>query len=414
MDLFRNEMLDARKHSLFGDVVLDQPLSATILTSIMAAMAVATFAYLAVGHYTRTETVPGFVASPAASAQILALRAGVVTKLNVRDGDQVRAGQAIATIRIGEATPESQDPAADAQASISQQIEILQGQAAIEQGRRIADQSKLASGMKGYVQGLASLDVQINLQRDIVRSAEQGVQQLETLLIKGFASKFETERRRSEYLTAQQQYQQLEQQRSQILTQMESLRSDAVRLPLDTRTRVGDIQSNIQNLRQRIGEDSAARSYVVVAPLSGRISALQTSVGHVANPALPLMTVLPDGAELVGELYAPSRAAGFIRVGQRVRLLYDAFPFQRFGSFGATVESVSQTVILPHEIDAPIKLNEPAYRLRVRLDRQNVAAFGQRLALRPGMSLTAHIQLDRRSFIDWLLEPLRAAQARAS
>ena len=261
---------------------------------------------------------------------------------------------------------------------------------------------------------LSSVESQIGLQRDIVLSSRDTVSQLEQLLPKGFTSKFEVERRRGEYLAAQQQLEQLNQQRAQIITQIAGLRSDTARLPIDLQTKSGELDNEIQNLRQRLSEGSSARDYVVTAPISGRISALQTGVGRLANPALPLMSILPDGARLGAELLVPSRAAGFVREGQRVRLLYEAFPYQRFGSFGGTIERVSRTVLTPEQVDAPIKLAESVYRLHVRLDAQAIRAFGERFALQPGMTLTAHIQLERRSFIDWFLEPLRAVQARSS
>ena len=61
------------------------------------------------------------------------------------------------------------------------------------------------------------------------------------------------------------------------------------------------------------------------------MSALQASLGQAVDPAKPLMTLTPRGGALRAELYVPSRAIGFVKTGQRVRLLYDAFPYQKFG-----------------------------------------------------------------------------------
>jgi membrane fusion protein len=414
MDLFRDEVLDARKQSLFDDVVLDQPLPIAILSSFMAAISVSAIIYAVLGVYSRTETVPGYVASETASAQIFALRPGVVTALHVADGDTVRAGQAIGTVRIGQANAESADPLADAQKSITRQMQTLQTQSQLETQRMTSERSKQRSALAGLSSTLNSIESQIVLQRDIVSSSRNTVTQLEQLLPKGFTSKFEVERRRGESLAAQQQLEQLNQQRAQITAQISGLRNDIARLPIDLQSKSGELDTEMQNLRQRLSEGSSAREYVITAPISGRVSALQTGIGRLANPGLPLMSILPDGAELGAELLVPSRAAGFVRKGQRVRLLYEAFPYQRFGSFGGTIARVSRTVLTPEQIDAPLKLAEPVYRLHVRLDAQGVRAFGEQFALQPGMTLTAHIQLERRSFIDWFLEPLRAVQARSS
>jgi membrane fusion protein len=125
-----------------------------------------------------------------------------------------------------------------------------------------------------------------------------------------------------------------------------------------------------------------------------------------------LLYVLGGGATLAVELYAPSRAIGFARAGQRVRLMLDAFPYQQFGSITGTIASISHTALAPDEIDAPITLAEPAYRIRVRLDRQAVRAFGEVYPIQPGMTLKAEIILERQSFLGWLMAPINAVRHR--
>jgi membrane fusion protein len=115
---------------------------------------------------------------------------------------------------------------------------------------------------------------------------------------------------------------------------------------------------------------------------------------------------------LVAELYVPSRAIGFIAPGQRVRLLYDAFPYQRFGPSYGTVQSVSGSVLAPQEVTAAISLAEPVYRVLVTLEAQSIQAFGHPQRIQSGMSLTADIVLEQRSFAEFLLEPLLAMRGR--
>ena len=68
----------------------------------------------------------------------------------------------------------------------------------------------------------------------------------------------------------------------------------------------------------------------------------------------------------------------------------------------------------PRQLAAPIAVDEPVYRIRVVPNSQAVAAFGERHPLQPGMSLTANVILDRRSFLAWLLTPLNAVLRRNS
>ena len=126
------------------------------------------------------------------------------------------------------------------------------------------------------------------------------------------------------------------------------------------------------------------------------------------------MVIVPDKAELTAELYAPTRAVGFVDPGEETRLLYDAFPYQRFGSFGGKVTNISRIAIDPRESDIPFPFEEPVYRITVKLDRQAVKAFGDLNHLQAGMTLKANIVLERQSFLAWLLQPLNAVLNRTS
>jgi len=59
-------------------------------------------------------------------------------------------------------------------------------------------------------------------------------------------------------------------------------------------------------------------------------------------------------------------------------------------------------------------VREPAYRIKVALERQTISAFGREVPLQPDMTLRADIILERRSIIEWLLEPLLGARQRMS
>jgi membrane fusion protein len=122
--------------------------------------------------------------------------------------------------------------------------------------------------------------------------------------------------------------------------------------------------------------------------------------------------IVPAGSRLQAELFVPSRAAGFIRPGQEVRLMYDAFPHQTFGASIGRVAEISRTVLAPSEVTSGLELREPVFRVRVNLDREEVEAYGEHIPLQAGMSLRADLIIDRRTLIEWLLDPVYAAARR--
>ena len=107
-------------------------------------------------------------------------------------------------------------------------------------------------------------------------------------------------------------------------------------------------------------------------------------------------------------MYVPSHAIGLIQVGQPVRLLYDAFPHEQFGTASGKVEAIAGFVSLPSDVPQTFGVREAAYKVRIAVDADHVADRQARYALRPGMLLGAEIILERRSLAQWLFAPFRA------
>ena len=167
--------------------------------------------------------------------------------------------------------------------------------------------------------------------------------------------------------------------------------------------------STLQRQQTRLGTEFG---YSVKAPVSGQVTALQIAVGRSVTPIVPLMTIIPPDTKLKADLYLPTKAVGFVKRGQEVKLLYDAFPYQKFGSYSAKIENISRVALSADETGAPLQLEGPVYRITVQLSRQQIEAYGQKVALQPGMTLVANIVLERQSLVDWLLDPLRAVAER--
>jgi membrane fusion protein len=66
----------------------------------------------------------------------------------------------------------------------------------------------------------------------------------------------------------------------------------------------------------------------------------------------------------------------------------------------------------PGDFIAPIPFEEPVYRVVVDPARRTVEGYGERRDLVSGMTLTADVVIERRTFLDAILDPLRAARLR--
>ena len=161
-----------------------------------------------------------------------------------------------------------------------------------------------------------------------------------------------------------------------------------------------------------------SHSYTITASHSGIVTGIQVVEGETLSTSRaqskPLLHILPRGYELVAEILLPTRSAGFIEKGQISRLRFDAFPYQRFGFIESEVTRIDRALISPNEVQLPIALQEPVYRLRAKLTRQQMHAYSQEFDLKSGMLFEADIILEQRTLIEWLLEPIYSLKGRVT
>lgn len=399
---------------LYGEVVLSQSVSTRILTAGIVGIVAAAGLFVGLGSYSRIETAKGVIVPAGQSSKIYALRPGVISALLVREGDPVVAGQKLAIISSdqpaedGVRYTEEGVAALDAQERLARDRMVLAGDSAAQQ------QARLTASLGGLVQQKSNLTSQLALQAQMVASSRDLFEQLGPVMEKGYVSKLEFERRRQSYINAQQQEAQLRSQLDNTVAQIAQVQADLGRIGVERAAQVVDAKTALEGYRQQKSRLETERSYSINAPISGRVTALQAAPGRTVGGQVPLLTIIPEAVNLEADVYVASRAIGFVSEGQEVRLLYDAFPYQRFGSFTGKIASVSRVIIAPNELDAPLRIDEPVYKVKVKFERQAVEAFGQQYPLQAGMTLTANVILERLSFWDWLMAPLRAVTNRTS
>lgn len=370
--LFRPEALSAHADLRFGRPIGLMPLSWSILTGLLVALALAFIILLCSVSYSRKETARGLLRPVGGDVRVIARSTGVVHTMAVSEGQVVEQGALLATI----STARTFRPA-DVRSELQESLPNSSSWLAAEDDTLEAEIAALSAEREA-----AQTAANVNEQR--LSMARERVDAARLLDDRGFISRDEM-RRREEAVIVQE-------------------------LAIaEARARAASLGAQIAERRARY---AAERGYSLVAPIAGTVSALQVSPGETVDLQQPLMTITAPDAQLVAELYVPSRAIAFVERGQRVRLLYDAFPHQRFGPGHGVIVAISTSVLRPEEVSAALSLDEPTYRVLVELDRGTMNAFGRQQLLQSGMALTADIVLERRTLVAWLLEPILAIRGR--
>jgi membrane fusion protein len=412
-DLFRKEAVNHATRRLAGEVVLASSVRSRVLAVLAGGVVLVALVFATTASYARKETVAGWLTPSEGMIRLAARQGGVVSDIYVTEGQMVTTGQPIATVSLSQAL-EGGDSFAALSRSLDAQGAAAQARAESALASLGAEQRQLQSRRAAMGRELAETRRRINLQAQRVEFARAEVTRAETIAGQGFLPRRELEARRSALLSTEEESSQLAAQALTYEREIGEVDARLAAIPIDIRTARADAASTRAGLDQQVTQTEAQSTYRVVASVAGRVAALPLNRGQTAQSGAAVAILAAGDSPLEAELYAPSRAAGFVREGQAVRLMYQAFPHQKFGVGEGRVISVSRTVLAPSEVSIPgIQIQEPVFRVRVRLDKGSVAAYGETLPLQPGMLLNADVVIDRRSLLEWLLDPLYAAGRRA-
>lgn len=346
--------------------------------------------------------------------RVLAPRPGTIVEVMVQEGASVAAGQALLRVVAEETGASGTGSDTTILEALAAQRKVLDEQIGNEQPRAEAEATRLDAQIHDLGGEIDQLESQRRLQSARAVDARDFYDQSAHLGEAGIITAHELHSRRQSALSEEQNLASLDERLQARRGELQQARLRLRSLPLEVADRLARLRRDLTDNEQRTAEIEGRRRYDVRAAIAGRVTSLQAQIGTIVDPHIPQLSIIPQDIRFEVDLFVPARAIGFVRPGQPVRLRYDAFPFQRFGTYDGTVGAVAETMLAPKDVSGPVALSEPAYRVKVALARQSIDAFGREVLLQPDMTLSADIILEKRSLLEWLLEPLLSARGHLS
>lgn len=167
-----------------------------------------------------------------------------------------------------------------------------------------------------------------------------------------------------------------------------------------------ELENRKSVLDMEVEQYQQEQTHVIRAPMTGLISNIMLKEGQHADASKPLLKMIPQDATLVAELYIPVKKAGFLHKNATALLHYDAYPFERFGSYKGKITEISDNILTDDEEEKPFRIGEPYYKATVVLEKQQVLLYGLKHSIRNGMTFSAVIIGSKRKLWQWILDPL--------
>jgi len=414
LPLFRPEAIRQRSDNAYGEIILLRPVALSLLLFLAVGFIAALIAFLVLGHYTNKAHISGVLLPDRGLIKLYPPATGTLVKCSVREGQQVQKEDVLFEL--------SSDKSSAALGSTETEIrrELTSRRQSLAQER--ADTLKLSLQQQTYLhdrldkihQEKIHLAIEIDATEKKADVAERMLARYRQLRSANLISLMQFEEKEGEPLEQQKALQELKRSQVALEGELGEAETQLQRLPLQTQLQVAALERSISEIEGQLSEHEATRAAAVRAPAEGTVSAIVDKLGVTVQPNTALATLVPLQAKLEAHLYAPSRAVGFIKPGEKVLLRYQAYPSEKFGHYQGVISQVSRVAISPAEYAFRTggTAEEPMYEITVPLPSQTIPLYGQPHLLQAGMVVDADVTLDRRRLIEWIFEPLLSLRGR--
>ena len=381
-----------------------------------------------IGQIDIVAVAPGRIVVSDNTKAIQPLEAAVIRRLLVKDGDTVQAGQVLVELDATNASADGASVQELLAAAVSEERRTTALLAALATGRPPArhaeadarEAAQLQAEWQDIAAKLAKLgaeqvrrEAEIETVREMVSKleatlplAKQREADFKRLSDEGFMASHAGQDRTRERI---EQERDLATQRARwaearaALTETENARLAYL---AETKRQLSDRQSQAALKRQQLTQERSKTEHrqrltQLTAPVTGTVQQMAVHTeGGVVTPAQVLMIVVPKDAQVTAEVIVDNKDIGFVNAGQAATIKLETFPFTRYGTVDARVDTVAADAVNDEKRGA-------IFPATLTLRRSTIDVDGKRIRLSPGMNVTAEIKTGRRRVIDYLLSPLQ-------
>jgi len=389
------------------------------------------------GQIDIVAVAPGRIVVSDSSKTVQPLESGVVKHVLVKDGDLVQAGQVLVELDATNASADKASVQEQLAAAVSEERRTTALMTALHSGRAPV-LAPLPAGMSSEDQSSTRLQLDSEFQDITAKlaklSAEQARRQAEIATVRETIAKLEAtlpiaQQREADFkrLTEQgfmsshagqdrtreriEQERDLATQRARLVEAQATLKETEnarVAYVAETQRLLNERQAQAHSKREQLTQERSkteqrTRLTQLTAPVTGTVQqmAIHTE-GGVVTPAQVLMVVVPKDAQVTAEVVVDNKDIGFVNAGQSVQVKLETFPYTRYGTIEAKVDSVAADAVNDEKRGA-------IFPATLTLSRSDIQVDGKRIRISPGMNVTAEIKTGKRRVIDYLLSPIERA-----
>lgn len=332
---------------------------------------------------------------PSSKEQIIqSLDGGILTTLNVKEGQIVEQGQVLAQLdptRFESNVGETESLLMASKATAARLRAEVSG-TPISFPAEVAKESKLVNEETALYQSRrANLEESLSGLKQALLLVEQELSMTQPLVAKGAASEVEVLR--------------LKRQANELRNQMNDVQNQYY---VKAREELAKANTDIETQQQVVrGKTDTLSRTVFKSPVHGVVKEIDVmTLGGVVPQNGKLMTIVPLDEQLLVEARISPRDIAFIHPEQDALVKITAYDYSIYGGLKGKV-----TIISPDTLRDEVKQDQFYYRAYIRTDSDKlVNKTGKNFAITPGMVATVDIRTGEKTVLDYLIKPFNKAK----
>ncbi|MGX9608278.1 HlyD family efflux transporter periplasmic adaptor subunit [Acinetobacter sp. T63] len=332
---------------------------------------------------------------PSSKEQVVqSLEGGILTTLNVREGEIVNRGQVLAQLdptRFASNVGESESLLVSSLATSARLRAEVNGTPLVFPEEVLKEPKLVQQETALYNSRRANLEESLAGLRQALVLVEQELRMTEPLVAKGAASEVEVLR--------------LKREANDLRNQMNDIRNQYY---VKAREELSKSSTDVQTQQQVVrGKSDTLNRTVFKSPVRGVVKEIDVmTIGGVVPQNGKLMTIVPLDEQLLIEARISPQDIAFIRPDQEALVKITAYDYSIYGGLKGKV-----TVISPDTIRDEVKQDQFYYRVYIRTDTDKLTnKSGQQFSITPGMVATVDIKTGSKTVLDYLIKPFNKAQ----
>lgn len=332
---------------------------------------------------------------PSSKEQVIqSLDGGILTKLNVKEGEIVERGQVLAQLdptRFESNVGESESLLVSSRATSARLRAEVTGaplvfpEEVLKYPKLVKEETALYQSRRANLQeSVAGLEQALLL-------VQQELEMTAPLVAKGAASEVEVLR--------------LKREANDLRNQMNDIRNQYY---VNAREELSKANTDVETQQQVVrGKSDTLSRTAFKAPVRGVVKEIDVmTLGGVIPQNGKLMTIVPLDEKLLVEARISPRDIAFIRPDQEALVKITAYDYSIYGGLNGKVAMIS-----PDTLRDEVKQDQFYYRVYIRTDSDKLSNnAGQEFNITPGMVATVDIRTGSKTVMDYLIKPFNKAK----